>query len=102
MARRANNKQSAKRVRQRAAMRNGAIMPRRQFNHESQSNSTAFRPRVTRINNNGAPIHSRRVPAIRNPKTELEAATQRFIDLNDLRRIAYVTSDRPGGLEEAT
>ena len=101
MARRANNKQSAQRVRQKAASRNGAIMPPRQFNHDGQSNSTAFRPRVMRINNNGPPIHSWRVPEIRNPKTELEAATQRFVDLYDFAPIAYVSFDRAGRIEEA-
>jgi len=101
MARRANNKQSAQRVRQKAVKRNTAIMPLRRYNHDSQSNSTASRPLVTRINNNGTPIHSWRVPEIRNPKTELEAATQRFVDLYDFAPIAYVSFDRAGRIEEA-
>ena len=71
-------------------------MPLRRYNHDSQSNSTASRPLVTRINNNGTPIHSWRVPEIRNPKTELEAATQRFVDLYDFAPHAYVTLDRNG------
>src|SRR6478735_6334182 len=101
MARRANNNQSAKSVRQKAATKNGAIMPPHPFNHDSQGNSTALWPRVTPINNNRAPIHSGRLPAIGNPKTELEAATQRFVDLYDFAPIAYISFDRAGRIEEA-
>src|SRR5438105_7040294 len=54
-----------------------------------------------RIRKNGAPIHSRRAPAFRNPKTELEAAIQRFVDLYDFAPIAYVSFDRAGRIEEA-
>src|SRR5947208_3326091 len=53
------------------------------------------------VRKNGAPIRSRRVPAFRNPKTELEAAIQRFIDLYDFAPIAYVSFDRAGRIEEA-
>ena len=42
-----------------------------------------------------------RTPATRNPKTELEAATQRFVDLYDFAPIAYVSFDRAGRIEEA-
>jgi len=41
------------------------------------------------------------VPAFRNPKTELEAAIQRFVDLYDFAPIAYVSFDRAGRIEEA-
>src|SRR5438874_3699057 len=47
------------------------------------------------------PIRSTRNGAIRNPKTELEAATQRFVDLYDFAPIAYVSFDRDGRIEEA-
>jgi PAS domain S-box-containing protein len=50
---------------------------------------------------NGAPIRLRRPPGIRNPKTELEAAIQRFVDLYDFAPIAYVSFDRAGRIEEA-
>ncbi|MFL6506175.1 MAG: PAS domain S-box protein, partial [Candidatus Udaeobacter sp.] len=36
-----------------------------------------------------------------NPQTELEAATQRFVDLYDFAPIAYVSFDRAGRIEEA-
>ena len=42
-----------------------------------------------------------RTPATRNPKTELEAANQRFVDLYDFAPIAYVSFDRAGRIEEA-
>ena len=38
---------------------------------------------------------------MRNPKTELEAAIQRFVDLYDFAPIAYVSFDRAGRIEEA-
>ena len=44
---------------------------------------------------------SRRAPGIRNPKTELEAAIQRFVDLYDFAPIGYVSFDRAGRIEEA-
>jgi two-component system sensor kinase FixL len=50
---------------------------------------------------NGAPIRLRRAPGIRNPKTELEAAIQRFVDLYDFAPIAYISFDRTGRIEEA-
>ena len=53
------------------------------------------------VRKNGAPIRSRRAPAFRNPKTELEAAIQRFVDLYDFAPIAYVSFDRAGRIEEA-
>src|SRR5206468_2510404 len=54
-----------------------------------------------RVSKNGAPFHSRHAPVFRNPKTELEAATQRFVDLYDFAPIAYVSFDRTGRIEEA-
>jgi PAS domain S-box-containing protein len=56
---------------------------------------------VRRVNKNGAPIHPMRTPAMRNPKSELEAAIQRFVDLYDFAPIAYVSFDRAGRIEEA-
>src|SRR5207253_513379 len=53
------------------------------------------------VRKNGAPVRSRGVPAFRNPKIELEAAIQRFIDLYDFAPIAYVSFDRAGRIEEA-
>ncbi|MGB9475429.1 MAG: PAS domain S-box protein [Candidatus Udaeobacter sp.] len=46
-------------------------------------------------------IRSTRNGAIRSPKTELEAATQRFADLYDFGPIAYVSFGRTGRIEEA-
>ncbi len=53
------------------------------------------------VSKNGAPIHSKRAPAFRYPKSELEAAIQRFVDLYDFAPIAYVSFDRAGRIEEA-
>src|SRR5437762_2504917 len=47
------------------------------------------------------PTRSTRNGAIRNPKTELEAVTQRFVDLYDFAPIAYVSFGRAGRIEEA-
>lgn len=53
------------------------------------------------VKRNGASVYRRRTPAFRNPKTELEAAIQRFVDLYDFAPIAYVSFDRTGRIEEA-
>src|SRR5438445_7911424 len=47
------------------------------------------------------PSRSMRTPGFQNPKTELEAATQRFVDLYDFAPIAYVSFGRAGRIEEA-
>ncbi|PYK13488.1 MAG: hypothetical protein DME65_01710, partial [Verrucomicrobia bacterium] len=47
------------------------------------------------------PIRSTRNGAIRSPKTELEAAIQRFVDLYDFAPIAYVSFGRSGRIGEA-
>ena len=46
------------------------------------------------------PAKSMRRPAFRQPKTELEQAIQRYIDLFDFAPIGYVTFDRVGRIEE--
>jgi len=107
MAHRANNKQRPKRVCERKAP---AVVRFRKSNHTHRKmmkrTSSALQKfssdgAVRRISKNGAPIHSMRTPAVRNPKTELEAATQRFVDLYDFAPIAYVSFERAGRIEEA-
>ena len=53
------------------------------------------------VSKNGAPIHSKRARAFQFPKSELEAAIQRFVDLYDFAPLAYVSFDRAGRIEEA-
>ena len=48
---------------------------------------------------NGAIVHPPK-PVFRYPKTELEAAIQRYVDLFDFAPIGYVTFDRVGRIEE--
>ena len=59
------------------------------------------RTAVERISKDGASNRFMRRPAVQNPKTELEAATQRFVDLYDFAPIAYVSFGRTGRIEEA-
>ena len=47
------------------------------------------------------PSLQKRARPIRNPKTELESAIQRFVDLYDFAPIAYVSFNRSGRIEEA-
>ena len=107
MARRANNKQRAQRARKLKAISARA-------SKESHHTQTELMTRTSRAlqkfstngetgrsNKNGAPIYSMRRPAMRNPKSELEAAVQRFVDLYDFAPIAYVSFDRAGRIEEA-
>ena len=94
MSRRVNKKHRAKRDGQN---RDGAVRRnRKSIRATKMTNGT---PGTVR--KNGAPIRSRRAPAFRNPKTELEAAIQRFVDLYDFAPIAYVSFDRAGRIEEA-
>src|SRR6476660_6248318 len=49
---------------------------------------------------NGARKRSANVPVFKHPKTELEAAIQRYVDLFEFAPIAYVSFDRVGRIEE--
>jgi PAS domain S-box-containing protein len=102
---RANNKRQAKRRHSAMAVRRSkksgrapakmlkrTSHPRRKFSSHNA---------VVRVSKDGAPIRSMRSSVIRNPKTELEAATQRFVDLYDFAPIAYVSFGRTGRIEEA-
>jgi len=61
----------------------------------------AFRNGAERTNGRKVlPSKSMRRPVFRQPKTELEQAIQRYIDLFDFAPIGYVTFDRVGRIEE--
>ena len=95
MSHRVHRKRRAKRVRQRRI----AAVPR-------NCRSTRMPTKVSKktfpaVSKNGAPLRSTRAQALRNPRTELEAAIQRFVDLYDFAPIAYVSFDRTGRIEEA-
>src|SRR5881396_3655936 len=95
MSRRVNKEHRAKRDGQN---RDGAVRRNRK-SIRAATKMTKGTPGTVR--KNGAPVRSRGVPAFRNPKTELEAAIQRFVDLYDFAPIAYVSFDRAGRIEEA-
>src|SRR5438270_12142356 len=50
---------------------------------------------------NGQQDRGSSVHGLRHPKSELEAAVQRYVDLYDFAPIAYVSFDRAGRIEEA-
>ena len=52
------------------------------------------------VSKNGKPNRSASPPVLRHPKTELEAAVQRYVDLFDFAPIGYVSFDRVGRIEE--
>src|SRR5438270_10274560 len=52
------------------------------------------------VRKNGAIRQSASAPVFKHPKTELEAAIQRYVDLFDFAPIAYVSFDRVGRIEE--
>jgi PAS domain S-box-containing protein len=52
------------------------------------------------VRRNGATKQSASAPVFKHPKTELEAAIQRYIDLFDFAPIAYITFNRVGRIEE--
>src|SRR5438067_3141896 len=107
MPRRVNNKRKLKRARHNGAADHrdtrrsipaslkttrGISRGPRKFLSQDDKRKDAKKNRPTRSTRNGA---------IRNPKTELEAATQRFVDLYDFAPIAYVSFGRTGRIEEA-
>ena len=49
---------------------------------------------------NGGTKRSASAPVFKHPKTELEAATQRYVDLFELAPVGYVSFDRVGRIEE--
>jgi PAS domain S-box-containing protein len=52
------------------------------------------------VRKNGAIRRSASAPVFKHPKTELEAAIQRYVDLFDFAPIGYVSFDRVGRIEE--
>src|SRR5437762_1407646 len=95
MSPRVNKKHRVKRDGQN---RDGAV----RRNHKSIRTATKMTKGTPgTVRKNGAPVRSRRVPAFRHPKTELEAAIQRFVDLYDFAPIAYVSFGRSGRIGEA-
>src|SRR5947208_2637416 len=73
-----------------------------------EKRSTRKRGRANAGTRNGAELDSngrrdRRssIRELRHPKTELESAIQRYVDLYDFAPIAYVSFDRAGRVEEA-
>ena len=103
---RANNKQQGKRRRHNAiAVRRSKKLNRAPAKTLKQTfraeRKFSTHKEAARVSKNGASIRSTRSPSMRSPKTELEAATQRFVDLYDFAPIAYVSFDRAGRIEEA-
>lgn len=93
---RANNKQQVKR------RRHNAIVVRRSAKlSQAPAKMLKQRIRAERVSKESASNRSMRSPSMRSPKTELEAATQRFVDLYDFAPIAYVSFGRAGRIEEA-
>src|SRR5690349_10280343 len=85
MSHRVNRKRRAKRVRQRRI----AAVPR--SHRLTQVLTKVSRKTFSAVSKNSVPLRSRRTQTLRNPKTELEAAIQRFVDLYDFAPIAYVS-----------
>jgi PAS domain S-box-containing protein len=52
------------------------------------------------VRKDGATKRSVRAPVFKHPKTELEAAIQRYVDLFEFAPIAYISFDRVGRIEE--
>jgi len=54
-----------------------------------------------KVDSNGRRDRGSSIHGLRHPKTELEAAIQRYVDLYDFAPIAYVSFDRSGRVDEA-
>jgi PAS domain S-box-containing protein len=69
--------------------------------HMKSKQATPRTPRKLSPNGGvGKTKRSVRAPAFRHPKTELEAAIQRYVDLFEFAPIAYVSFDRVGRIQE--
>lgn len=105
MSHRLNKRRPAKRVRQNSAVLQGtrkAIRaPKRMTARTSHAGKSSANTAERAVPKNGARIHLKRARGIRYPKTQLEAAIQRFVDLYDFAPIAYVSLDGSGRIEEA-
>src|SRR5438034_5123288 len=95
MSHRGNKKRRAKRDRQSRAA------PVRRNRKTIRGVTKMPKATLRAVSKKGAPVRSKRAPTFGNPKTELEAAIQRFVDLYDFAPIAYVSFDRAGRIEEA-
>src|SRR5438552_19007256 len=62
---------------------------------EKRSTRNGAEPNSNSRRDRGSSIHG-----LRHPKTELESAIQRYVDLYDFAPIAYVSFDRVGRIEE--
>src|SRR5436309_6704764 len=54
-----------------------------------------------KLNSNGQRDRGSSIHGLRHPKSELESAIQRYVDLYDFAPIAYISFDRAGRIEEA-
>src|SRR5207302_5675275 len=63
---------------------------------QKRSTRNGAEPNSSSRRDRGSSIHG-----LRHPKTELESAIQRYVDLYDFAPIAYVSFDRAGRIEEA-
>jgi len=73
-------------------------MKRRPQTARKEKRSTRNRAKV---DSNGQRDRGSSIHGLRHPKTELESAIQRYVDLYDFAPIAYVSFDRAGRVEEA-
>src|SRR5438477_7481002 len=73
-------------------------MKRRPQTARKEKRSTRNRAKV---DSNGQRDRGSSIHGLRHPKSELESAIQRYVDLYDFAPIAYVSFDRAGRIEEA-
>src|SRR5436853_5497666 len=73
-------------------------MKRRPQTARKEKRSTRNR---TELDSNNGRDRGSSIHGLRHPKTELESAIQRYVDLYDFAPIAYVSFDRAGRIEEA-
>src|SRR6476660_5684353 len=102
-ARRENKKRRSGRDRKITASAGGAV--RESISTDGKNMKGASHPPRKFSSNgavrkNGATKRSASAPVFKIPKTELEAAIQRYVDLFEFAPIAYVSFDRVGRIEE--
>ena len=98
--RRENKKRRVRRDRKITA---SAGPPKRELIRVGMKSKQAMSRAPRRLSANGEAGKTQRsasVPVFRHPKTELEAAIQRYVDLFEFAPIAYVSFDRVGRIQE--
>jgi PAS domain S-box-containing protein len=98
--RRENKKRRPRRDREITASAGSARRELIRVDMKGKQATSSAPPKLSANGEVGKPKRSGSAPVFRHPKTELEAAVQRYVDLFEFAPIAYVSFDRVGRIQE--